>query len=95
MVTRSHGVMWGTRKKLKKSSKTPITRYLQVFERGDTVVVLPDSASNGGMPFPRFKGMAGKISGKRGDGYIVDVMDGNKRKILAVKPEHLKKLVSK
>ncbi len=95
MVKRSHGVMWGTRKKLAKSGKTPITRYMQAFETGDCVVVLPDSASNNGMPCPRFKGMAGKINGKRGAAYIVDVMDGNKKKVIAVKPEHLKKLVSK
>ncbi len=92
MVTRSHGVRWGTRKKLKKHSKTPITKYLQSFEEGDIVVILPDSASAQGMPFPRFKGMAGKIAGKRGAAYIVNVMDGNKMKTLAVKPEHIKRL---
>ncbi|MBI3412613.1 MAG: 50S ribosomal protein L21e [Candidatus Aenigmarchaeota archaeon] len=92
MTTRSHGVRWGTKKKLRKSSKTPITMYLQSFETGDTVVILPDSASANGMPFPRFKGMAGKIAGKRGDAYIVSVMDGNKKKILAIKPEHIRRL---
>lgn len=92
MVTRSHGVRWGTRKKLKKSSKTPITMYLQSFEEGDSVVILPDSASARSMPFPRFKGMAGKIEGKRGAAYIVGVMDGNKKKTLAVRPEHIRRL---
>lgn len=92
MVTRSHGVRWGTRKKLKKNSRTPITRYLQSFESGDMVVILPDSASARGMPFPRFKGLAGKVAGKRGSAYIVNVMDGNKKKILAVKPEHIRRL---
>ena len=92
MVTRSHGVRWGTRKKLKKTSRTPITRYLQSFEEGDMVVILPDSASARSMPFPRFKGMAGKVAGKRGNAYIVSVMDGNKKKTLAVRPEHIKRL---
>ncbi|MBI4176813.1 MAG: 50S ribosomal protein L21e [Candidatus Aenigmarchaeota archaeon] len=92
MVTRSHGVRWGTKKKLRKHSKTPITRYLQAFEEGDTVVILPDSASPQGMPFPRFKGMAGKVKGRRGDAYVVSVMDGNKMKTLAVKPQHIKRL---
>lgn len=92
MVTRSHGVRWGTKKKLRKHFKTPITRYLQSFAEGDSVVILPDSASPQGMPFPRFKGMAGRITGKRGSAYIVSVMDGNKMKILAVKPEHIKRL---
>ncbi len=92
MATRSHGVRWGTKKKLRRTEKTPITRYLQSFEAGDMVVILPDSSSPNGMPFPRFKGLAGKISGKRGKAYIVSVMDGNKEKTLAVKPEHIKKL---
>ncbi len=92
MVTRSHGVRWGTRKKLKKHEKTPITKYLQSFVEGDVVVILPDSASPKGMPFPRFKGMAGKIAGKRGKAYIVNVMDGNKMKTLAVKSEHIRRL---
>ncbi|MBI1971720.1 MAG: 50S ribosomal protein L21e [Candidatus Aenigmarchaeota archaeon] len=92
MVTRSHGVRWGTKKKLRKSSRTPITKYLQSFEEGEAVVILPDSASPRGMPFPRFKGLAGRVAGKRGGAYIISVMDGNKRKILAVKPEHIRRL---
>jgi large subunit ribosomal protein L21e len=42
------------------------------------------------MPFPRYKGKFGKIIGKRGKSYIVEIIDGNKTKKIISRPEHLK-----
>jgi large subunit ribosomal protein L21e len=42
------------------------------------------------MPHPRYKGRIGKIIGKRGKSYIVEITDGNKVKKLISRPEHLK-----
>jgi large subunit ribosomal protein L21e len=42
------------------------------------------------MPFPRFKGIAGKVIGKRGKSYLVEIKDGKKIKQVISRPEHLK-----
>ena len=92
MTTRSKGTRYGTRKKLKRTYRTPITRHLQSFDIGEQVVILPDSSSSQGMPFPRFKGLTGSIKGKRGRAYIISIKEGKKRKCLMITSEHIKKL---
>ncbi|MCS7105748.1 MAG: 50S ribosomal protein L21e, partial [Candidatus Aenigmarchaeota archaeon] len=54
------------------------------------VVIAQEPSSHSGMPHPRFKGRIGKVIGKRGKSYIVEITDGNKVKKIISKPEHLK-----
>jgi len=53
-------------------------------------VIIPEPSSHKGMPSPRFKGKIGKIIEKRGKSYIVEIIDGKKKKRIISNPEHLK-----
>jgi large subunit ribosomal protein L21e len=92
MVKKSRGFRSRTRKKLRQRPgyRPPITKFLQEFKINDRVIVKPEASSHKGMPFPRFKGKTGKIIGRRGKAYIVEIVDGNKIKKLMIRPEHLK-----
>jgi large subunit ribosomal protein L21e len=93
MVKKSKGFRARTRKKLKqKSTRPPITRFIQEFEPGEKVVITPEPSSHRGMPFPRFRGCTGEIVGKRGECYIVKVINFKKEKKIIVAPEHLRRL---
>ena len=69
--------------------KIKISRYLQKFEEGDLVSISIDPSYQA-IPHPRFKGRSGRITGKQGRCYYVNITDGNKKKSLIVAPEHLK-----
>jgi len=92
MAHPSRGFMHRTRKKLRQPPdyRPPITKFLQEFSIGQSVVIMPEPSSHKGMPFPRFKGKMGKIVDKRGRSYIVEIADGNMTKHVISRPEHLK-----
>jgi len=92
MGRKSSGFRSGTRQKLKQKPgyRPAITKFLQEFKKKQKVIVLPESSSRKGMPHSRFKGKVGKIVGKRGRSYIVEVKDGKKLKKIISRPEHLK-----
>ncbi|MHA1743107.1 MAG: 50S ribosomal protein L21e [Candidatus Heimdallarchaeota archaeon] len=92
MVKKTRGFRSGTRKKLaqKPARRPAITKFLQEFSLNQRVVIALEPSSHKGMPHPRFKGKIGKIIGKRGKSYIVEISDGNKVKKLISRPEHLK-----
>lgn len=92
MVKKSKGPRVRTRKKLtqKPGYRPPITKFIQEFKENQRVVILPEPSSHSGMPHPRFKGKIGRVIGRRGKGYIVEIIDGNKVKKLIARPEHLK-----
>lgn len=81
-----------TREKLtqKPAYRPTITKFLQEFRLNQNVVLVHEPSSQKGMPHPRFKGKMGKIVGKRGKAYIVEILDGNKVKKFISRPEHLK-----
>jgi len=68
--------------------KIRIARYLQEFKEGDLVSISIDPRYQA-IPHPRFKGRTGKVAGRQGRCYYVEIRDGNKRKRLLVAPEHL------
>ncbi|MEM7821831.1 MAG: 50S ribosomal protein L21e [Candidatus Aenigmatarchaeota archaeon] len=92
MVKKSRGFRSGTREKLtqKPAYRPAITKFLQEFEKNQKVVILPEPSSHQGMPHPRFKGKIGRVIGRRGKSYIVEISDGNKVKKVIARPEHLK-----
>ena len=92
MVKKSRGFRSKTRFKIKQkvAYRPPITKFLQEFKNYQAVVILQEPASQSGMPHPRFKGKMGKVIGRRGKSYIVEIVDGNKVKKLISAPEHLK-----
>lgn len=92
MAQKYRGFRARSREKLtqKPAYRPPITRFLQEFRLNQNVVIIQEPSSHKGMPHPRFKGKIGKIVGKRGKAYIVEILDGNKVKRLISRPEHLK-----
>lgn len=90
MVKKSHGPRRKTRRKLRLKRKDVLTpnKFLQEFKIGDFVHI--DLFPQTPIPHPKFQGKTGKIVGKRGKAYIVEVSDLNSKKKIIVRPEHLK-----
>jgi large subunit ribosomal protein L21e len=92
MVKKSHGLRIKSRHKLKKKIREKginIRRAMQQFEEGQKVHIVIDPSVQKGAPHPRFHGRTGTVVGKRGWSYLVKIKDGNKEKMLVVRPEHL------
>lgn len=87
MVRKSYGKMRGTRQKLAGRSSS-ISRFLDVFEVGESVRI---DFSSHRIPHPKFQGSTGKILGKKGRSYIVEVMNMNAAKKISVRPEHIRR----
>lgn len=87
MVRKSYGKMRGTRKKLAGRSSS-ISRFLDEFEVGESVRI---DFSSHRIPHPKFQGSTGKILGKMGRSYIVEVMNMNAVKKISVRPEHIRR----
>lgn len=92
MVKRSKGLRSKTREKLtqKPRYRPAITKFIQEFSEGQKVMISQEPSSQKGMPHTRFKGRVGKIIGRRGRAYIVEITDGKKKKKIISAPEHLK-----
>lgn len=92
-MQRSRGTRTKTRNVLKKRARarglSPITKGLQTFETGEKVNIIIDPSIHKGMPFSRFHGLTGVVTGERGSAYEVTVKDGNKTKMVVARPEHL------
>ncbi|MEM5836408.1 MAG: 50S ribosomal protein L21e [Candidatus Aenigmatarchaeota archaeon] len=91
-MKKSRGPRTKTRQTLRQEPgyRPTITKFLQEFNIGQKVVIDQEPSSQKGMPHSRYKGRVGKIIGKRGKSYIVEITDGNKVKKLISRPEHLK-----
>ncbi|MFH0929266.1 MAG: 50S ribosomal protein L21e [Candidatus Aenigmatarchaeota archaeon] len=90
MGTKSHGPRKRTREKFRKIGRVTVNTYMRNFDIGSKVVIDIESSSLSGMPFKRFQGRHGKIVGKRGMAYMVEIKDINMTKKVIAKPEHLK-----
>ena len=90
MVAKSNGPRRRTRAKYRKNTRLTVNQFLKEFNEGDSVALVTDSGSQGGMPFRRFHGLTGKVIGKRGSSFIVQIKDCNKIKKIISRPEHLK-----
>jgi large subunit ribosomal protein L21e len=92
-VKGSKGFRSGTRRLFKKGprekGKLRLSRLLQKYEPGSSVVIKIDSAFQKGMPHRRFHGKTGTVLSKRGRSYVISVMQGNAVKEIIVRPEHL------
>lgn len=92
MVRKSKGFRTRTRHKLRQipSVRPAITKFLQEFEVGQSVALEMEPSSHKGMPYPKFKGLTGKVIAKRGSSYIVEINVGDSKKTIISRPEHLK-----
>lgn len=95
MVTRIGTAQRKTRHKFlvhyRNRGKISVSKFLQEFDLGQHVNLKINSQVQEGRFYPRFHGLNGVISGKRGSCYQVTIKDQDKTKILYVHPIHLQK----
>ncbi len=80
------------RKNIREKGKIRITRYLQEFKIGEKVLIDVDPSVQKGRPYRRFFNKIGKVVGKCGNAYKVEVRDIKKLKTIIAAPVHLKKM---
>jgi len=95
MVKAPKGLRHRTRKLLRKSVRErgavpSLSLLMYDYKPGDYVHIVINPSIVKGMPHRRFHGKTGKVIGVRGRSYIIEVFLGDKRKILFVRPEHLR-----
>lgn len=92
-MRKSKGFRAGTRRLLKKQprekGKLRLSKLLQEYESGSSVVIKIDSSVQRGMPHRRYHGKVGTILSRRGRSYVVSVTQGDALKEIIVRPEHL------
>lgn len=79
------------RKKPRTKGKFSFSRYFQKLKAGDSIAVVRELGVEFGYS-KRLQGRTGKIIGKRGNAYGVEIKDLNKPKKYFIKPIHLKKI---
>ena len=99
MARRKGGSRRKTRAKFRRNvndrGKVSIKKYLQSFKLGDRVCLDANPSIHRGLYFPRFHGLKGVITEKKGECYLVQFKDKNKLKKVIAHPVHLTKLFSK
>ena len=78
-------------KSIREKGKISHTRYFQKFKEGDSVAVAQELSVKFGYS-KRLQGKTGKVLGKRGAAYYVEIKDLDKSKKYLIKPIHLKKI---
>jgi large subunit ribosomal protein L21e len=78
-------------KDVREKGMPPITRFLQTFEIGESVLVNIEPSDPHGQPHPRYQGRTCTVVAQVGRAYRIDFVDGGKRKQLIANPVHLRK----
>ncbi len=89
-----HGPRKKTRYKLKKDLRRrgilPVTSVIRKFEIGERVHIVCEPSIQKGMPHRRFHGRTGTVVGQRGRAWVLEVPDGESKKVVIARPQHLK-----
>jgi large subunit ribosomal protein L21e len=78
-------------KDVREKGMPPITRFLQTFEVGESVLVNLEPSDPHGQPHPRYQGRTCTVVERVGRAYKLEFVDGGKRKQLIANPVHLRK----
>lgn len=91
---KSHGPHKNTRDKLSKSVRargiSPVVKAIQEFDLDSHVHIIIDPSIHKGMPHPKFQGKTGRVVGRRGRAFVLEIRDGDSLKQVISLPEHLK-----
>lgn len=79
------------RKRLKDRGKISFSKYFQKFKEGDSVAVVRELSIPIGYS-KRLQGRTGKVIGKQGEAYKLEINDLDKAKIYFIKPIHLRSI---
>ena len=94
MVKKSKGTNFRTRrifsKHPRKRGLPSLSSMLATYEVNSRVNIVIEPSVQKGRPHRRFHGKTGLVLEKRGGSYLVEVKDGNSRKQVIARPEHLK-----
>jgi large subunit ribosomal protein L21e len=77
------------KKPIREKGKPKLTKFLYEYETGSSVIIKIDSAQQKALPHRRYHGKIGKIIDRRGRGYVVRVAQGDSKRDLIVRTEHL------
>jgi large subunit ribosomal protein L21e len=95
MVKASKGFRVKTRHTLRVSPRNKglpqVTISLRQFAMGEKASIKLDGRIQHGMPHPRYQGKTGVVTGRQGRAFFVLIIEGKKKKILLVGPEHLQR----
>lgn len=95
-MERTRGIRVRSRNKLRKNVREQglpsLSRMLAEFKNGETVAVKIEPSVHKGMPHHRYQGITGKIIGKRGAGFLVEIRDGKKVKTIISRGVHLRRI---
>lgn len=89
MVRNSRGTLSGNTRRLKGKMGLTVSKQVRTFEIGAKVIISQRAVSKG-QPHMRCNGMHGRIVGKQGNSYIVEINVGGRKKHPIVSPIHLK-----
>lgn len=96
-MARTKGYRRKSRKLLKKKPREkgiqPLSGLLKEYKPGEKAIIIIDSSTHKGMPHRRFHGKVAIIQEKVGRAYSAVVKEGGKKKIVILRPEHLKPYV--
>jgi large subunit ribosomal protein L21e len=88
------GMRQGTRKLYKKHYRdrglAPLGKLLIKYKVNDRVDIIPDPSIQKTLPHRRYYGKVGTIVEMRGRAFMVQVLDGDKKKHIILKKEHLR-----
>ena len=73
----------------RKKGKVPLSQYFQVLNKGEKVNLKINPTIQNGRFFPRFHGLTGTVTGRKGFCYEVKIKNGGKEKTVYVHPIHL------
>ena len=79
------------RKPVRTRGKLSLSKKFQELEKGQAVAFVFEGSVVSNV-LKRMQGRTGKVLGKRGESYLVEVKDGNKKKKYIVDSIHLKKI---
>lgn len=79
------------RKNIKSRGKISLSKYFQELKTGEKVAIVREQSSEPKFPI-RIQGKTGVIVGKKGEAYVISLMDGNERKTFVIDAIHLKKI---
>ena len=77
------------KKHFRQKGKPKLTKFLHGYELGESVIIKIDSSQQKSLPHRRFHGKIGKVVEKRGRGYVVNVAQGDSKREIIVRTEHL------
>jgi large subunit ribosomal protein L21e len=88
-MKRSHGSYSKQSRNLRSTGRMSVRRQLLTFGVGDTVRVSVTPVYKRGKVHLRFNGRVGVVLAKQGAAYVIQVLDGGKKKKLVVGNVHL------